>query len=67
MEDSELAAIAKFVMRDRQYLGALRVREGAITLEQLHFADEICPVKEIKPRKASVDKRPRRPKPRPHG
>jgi DNA end-binding protein Ku len=49
MADSELAAIAKFVMRDRQYLGALRVREGAITLEQLHFADEIRPVDEIKP------------------
>ena len=49
MEDSELAAIAKFVMRDRQYLGALRVREGAITLEQLHFADEIRPVDDIRP------------------
>jgi DNA end-binding protein Ku len=49
MEDSELAGIAKFVMRDRQYLGALRVREGVITLEQLYFADEIRPVKEIKP------------------
>ena len=57
MEDSELAAIAKFVMRDRQYLGALRVREGVITLEQLHFADEIRPVDEIKPKRARVDKR----------
>jgi DNA end-binding protein Ku len=56
MEDSELAGIAKFVMRDRQYLGALRVREGVITLEQLHFADEIRPVDEIKPKRARVDK-----------
>jgi DNA end-binding protein Ku len=54
MEDSELAAIAKFVMRDRQYLGALRIREGLITLEQLHFADEIRPVSEIKPSRARV-------------
>jgi DNA end-binding protein Ku len=54
MEDSELAAIAKFVMRDRQYLGALRVREGVITLEQLHFADEIRPVSEVKPPRARV-------------
>jgi DNA end-binding protein Ku len=54
MEDSELAAIAKFVMRDRQYLGALRIREGVITLEQLHFADEIRPVNEIKPSRARV-------------
>ena len=55
-EDSGLAAVAKFVMRDRQHLGVLRVREGVITLEQLHFADEIRPVKEIKPRSRKVDK-----------
>jgi DNA end-binding protein Ku len=54
MEDSELAGIAKFVMRDRQYLGALRVREGVITLEQLHFADEIRPVDEVKPKRERV-------------
>jgi DNA end-binding protein Ku len=57
MEDSELAAIAKFVMRDRQYLGALRVREGTITLEQLHFADEVRSAKEIRPKLARVEKR----------
>jgi DNA end-binding protein Ku len=57
MEDSEYAAIAKFVMRDRQYLGALRVREGVITLEQLYFADEIRPVDEIKPKLERLDKR----------
>src|SRR5256714_2801704 len=56
MEDSELAAIAKFVMRDRQYLGALRVREGTITLEQLHFADEVRSAKEIRPKLARVEK-----------
>src|ERR671931_974120 len=57
MERSELAGIAKFVMRDRQYLGALRVRDGVITLEQLHFADEIRPVDEVKPDTAKVDRR----------
>jgi len=56
MEDSELAAIAKFVMRDRQYLGALRVREGVITLEQLHFADEVRPVDELRPKRGRVAK-----------
>jgi DNA end-binding protein Ku len=56
MEDSELAGIAKFVMRDRQYLGALRVRDGVITLEQLHFADEIRPVDEVKPKRERVSK-----------
>ncbi|HWJ45220.1 MAG TPA: Ku protein, partial [Gaiellaceae bacterium] len=49
MENSELAGIAKFVMRDRQNLGALRVRDGVITLEQLHYADEIRAVDELKP------------------
>jgi DNA end-binding protein Ku len=57
MEDSELAGIAKFVMRDRQYLGALRVREGTIVLEQLHFADEVRPAKELRPKRQRVDKR----------
>jgi DNA end-binding protein Ku len=56
MEDSELAAIAKFVMRDRQYLGALRVREGVITLEQLYFADEVRPVDAFRPKRERVAK-----------
>jgi DNA end-binding protein Ku len=56
MEESGLAAVAKFVMRDRQNLGCLRVRDGVITLEQLYFADEIRELDEIKPPKASVAK-----------
>jgi DNA end-binding protein Ku len=54
MERSELTGIAKFVMRDQQHLGALRIRDGVITLEQLHFADEIRPVDEIKPSRPRV-------------
>lgn len=57
MEDSELAAVTKFVMRDKQHVGALRIREGVITLEQLHFADEIRSVKEIKASKRKVERR----------
>jgi DNA end-binding protein Ku len=56
MDESGLAAVTRFVMRDQQHLGLLRVREGVITLEQLYFADEIRPVGEIKPEKASVKK-----------
>jgi DNA end-binding protein Ku len=56
MEHSGLAGVAKFVMRDRQNLGALRVRDGVIVLEQMYFADEIRPLDEIKPRKAAVSK-----------
>ena len=57
MGESELAAIATFVMRSREHLAALRVHEGAILLEQLHFADEIRPPDEIRPRRTKVDQR----------
>jgi DNA end-binding protein Ku len=57
MEDSELAGVATFVMRDRQQLGLLRVRSGVLTLERMHFADEIRPVDEIAPGNVKVDKR----------
>jgi DNA end-binding protein Ku len=57
MERSGLAAVARYVMRDRQHLGALRVREGTITLEKLFYADEIRPVRDIAPGKLKVDER----------
>src|SRR5439155_2227517 len=57
MEDSGLAAIAKFVMRDRQNLACLRVREGVITLEQMYFADEIRAIGELRPPKRKLDKK----------
>ncbi len=57
MEESGLAAIAKYVMRDRQHLGCLRVRDGAIVLEKMYFADEIRPLDEIAPGDVKVDKR----------
>jgi DNA end-binding protein Ku len=56
LEESELVAIAKFVMRERQHLGAVRVRDGVLTLEQLHYADEIRPTDEIKPSRQRVGK-----------
>src|SRR5438874_8754831 len=49
MEESGLAGIGKFVMRNRQYLGCLRVRDRTLTLEQMHFADEVDPPKGIVP------------------
>ena len=55
MDESGLAGIAKWVMRERQNLGCLRVREGAITLERMHFADEVRSLDDIAPKKAKVD------------
>jgi DNA end-binding protein Ku len=54
MEKTGLAAIGKYVMRDKQHLGCLRIREGVITLEKLFFHDEIRPAKEIAPKKTKV-------------
>jgi DNA end-binding protein Ku len=49
MQQSGLAGIGKFVIRNRQYLGCLRVRDKTLTLEQMHFADEVDPPKEALP------------------
>jgi DNA end-binding protein Ku len=57
LEDSGLAGITKFIMRDRQNLGCVRVRDGVLTLEQMYFADEVKPVGEIKPAHAKVERR----------
>ena len=57
MESSGLAGVAKWVMRDRQNLGLLRIRDGVITLERMHFADEIRPAEEFAPKDAKVEKR----------
>jgi DNA end-binding protein Ku len=54
MEKAELAAIGKYVMRDRQHVGCLRVRERVLTLEKMFFHDEIRPAREVAPRKAKV-------------
>ena len=56
MEDAGLVAVGTFVMRDREYLGCLRIRDGVITLERMHFADEIRPTDEVRPPRARVTK-----------
>jgi len=56
MEQTGLAAIGKFVMRDRQHLGCLRIRNGTITLEKMFFHDEVRPLDEIAPEGAKVAK-----------
>jgi len=41
MADTNRAGIATFVMRGKQYLTAIRARDGVLALETLYFADEI--------------------------
>ena len=52
MEQTGLAAIGKYVMRERQYLGCLRVRDGVIALEKMFFHDEIRPLEGPRPGQA---------------
>ena len=47
LADSDLTAVAKFELRDRQHLGGLRVHGKVLALEQLYFADEVLPTGEI--------------------
>jgi DNA end-binding protein Ku len=54
MEETGLAAIGKYVMRDRQHLGCLRVRDGVLTLEKMFFHDEIRPLDDIAPKGAKA-------------
>jgi DNA end-binding protein Ku len=56
LDESGLAAVATFVLGDRQHLAALRVRDRVLTVEQLHFADELRPVDEIDVPGGSVPK-----------
>ena len=58
MDRAGLAGIATYVFHDRQQLGALRIRDGVITLENMYFADEIRPTDGILPEKRTrVDQR----------
>jgi DNA end-binding protein Ku len=57
------AALGRFVLRTREYLAAMRVRDGVITLSTLLFADELRPAsslgdahpKRTRPAKKKVD------------
>ncbi len=54
MEKAGLAAIGTYVMRNKQHLGCLRVRDGVLLLSQLYFADEIRPATGLAPKDVRV-------------
>jgi DNA end-binding protein Ku len=56
MSDSNLVAVATFVMRDREHLACLRVRDGVLTLERMHFADEIRSAEGLAPKGVRIGK-----------
>lgn len=49
MKQAHKVGIAKFVMRHKEYLAALRPVEGLIVLEVMRFASEVIPAAEVKP------------------
>jgi DNA end-binding protein Ku len=58
LEKAGLVAIATFVFHDRDQLACLRVRDRALVLERMYFADEIRDGDDVLPdRKRAVDKK----------
>ncbi|HKN93174.1 MAG TPA: Ku protein [Thermoleophilaceae bacterium] len=60
MEKSGRAALGRFVMRTKEYLAAVRVRDGALTLTTMLFHDEVRPTSDVptggkKPSKKELD------------
>src|SRR4051812_33320621 len=61
MGRTERAALGRFVMRTKEYLAAIRAREGGLTLSTMLFHDEVRPTKPIagggrkKPAKKELD------------
>ena len=58
MEERERVGIGTVVMRNKQYLAAIRPLDGALAMSTMRFADEVVP-------RADVDDLPRRAKPEP--
>jgi DNA end-binding protein Ku len=56
LEQTGLAAVAKFVMRNKDNLACVRVRDGVLTLERMHFADEVRPAGDLAPEGVKVEK-----------
>ena len=47
MEQENKVAIARFVMRTKQYLAALRPQDGKLVISTMVYADEVIPAEEI--------------------
>jgi len=61
LQKTEKVAIARVVMRDKEYLVALRPKGDALTMSTMHFFEEVVPpeavTEEMKADPASVDKK----------
>jgi DNA end-binding protein Ku len=59
MEKTGKIALARFVMRERQYLAAIRPKDGALLLHTMRYLDEIVPVSDLgqRPETSSIPKK----------
>jgi len=55
MRRTNKAGLAKFVLAEREYLVAVKSREGALELVTLHYSDEILPDEDISPKKEKIE------------
>ena len=55
MRRTNKAGLAKFVLAEREYLVAVKSRDGALELVTLHYSDEILPDEELSPKKGTVE------------
>jgi DNA end-binding protein Ku len=62
MEDEQRVGIGTVVMRNKQYLAAIRPLDGALAMSTLRFDEDVVPKSEIDgiPRKAKVDAKERK-------
>jgi len=56
MRRTNKAGLAKFVMAEREYLVAIKSRDGALELTTLHYNDEILSDEDIGPQKEIIEK-----------
>lgn len=61
MSRTDRAALGRFVLRTKEYLAAVRVRDDALTLTTMRFHDEVRPPEDVptggrKPTKKQVDR-----------
>jgi len=54
MEKANLVAVAKLTYREREHLASIRPYDGVMLLQTLHYADELRPYDELKPRAVSL-------------
>ncbi|MFJ8223880.1 non-homologous end joining protein Ku [Streptomyces griseus] len=55
LERSDKVAVAKFAWHNRERLGLLRVREGAIVLHSMRWPDEVRSPESLAPRQVELD------------